>query len=65
MALVILAPLLAVIAIAIKLDSRGPVLFTQQRVGLRGRPFTLLKFRTMQARAAPGDPNGKATTAIT
>jgi exopolysaccharide biosynthesis polyprenyl glycosylphosphotransferase len=47
-ALVTLAPLLAVIAIAIKLDSRGPVLFTQQRVGIHGRPFTLLKFRTMQ-----------------
>ena len=48
MAIVILAPLLAVIAIAIKLDSRGPILFTQRRVGLRGQPFTLLKFRTMQ-----------------
>jgi lipopolysaccharide/colanic/teichoic acid biosynthesis glycosyltransferase len=47
-ALVLLAPLLAAIAIAIKLDSRGPVLFRHQRVGLRGRPFTLLKFRTMQ-----------------
>ena len=47
-ALVTLAPLLAVIAIAIKLDSRGPVLFAQQRVGMRGRSFTLLKFRTMQ-----------------
>jgi exopolysaccharide biosynthesis polyprenyl glycosylphosphotransferase len=47
-ALVVLSPLLAVIAIAIKLDSRGPVLFTQNRVGLRGRPFTLLKFRSMQ-----------------
>ena len=48
-AIVIMAPLLALIAIAIKLDSRGPVLFTQQRVGLRGRPFTLLKFRTMHS----------------
>ena len=46
-ALVMLAPLLAVIAIAIKLDSRGPVLFAHHRVGLHGRPFTLLKFRTM------------------
>ena len=52
LAIVIMAPLLAVIAIAIKLDSRGPVLFTQTRVGLRGRPFTLLKFRTMQANRA-------------
>jgi lipopolysaccharide/colanic/teichoic acid biosynthesis glycosyltransferase len=47
-ALVMLAPLQMLIAIAIKLDSRGPVLFAQQRVGLRGRPFTLLKFRTMR-----------------
>ncbi len=47
-ALTALSPLLAVIAIAIKLDSPGPVLFTHRRVGHRGRPFTLLKFRTMQ-----------------
>jgi exopolysaccharide biosynthesis polyprenyl glycosylphosphotransferase len=52
LALVTLAPLLALIAIAIKLDSRGPVLFTQERVGLRARPFTLLKFRTMHAAGA-------------
>ena len=49
MAIVITAPLLALIAIAIKLDSRGPVLFTQRRVGLRGQPFTLWKFRTMRS----------------
>jgi lipopolysaccharide/colanic/teichoic acid biosynthesis glycosyltransferase len=47
-ALVALSPLLALIAVAIKLDSPGPVLFTHMRVGARGRPFTLLKFRTMQ-----------------
>jgi exopolysaccharide biosynthesis polyprenyl glycosylphosphotransferase len=46
-ALAALSPLLAVIAVAIKLDSSGPVLFAQKRVGMRGRPFTLLKFRTM------------------
>jgi exopolysaccharide biosynthesis polyprenyl glycosylphosphotransferase len=45
--LLALAPLIAVIAVAIKLDSRGPVLFHQQRVGHRGRLFGLLKFRTM------------------
>jgi len=48
-ALVTLFPLLLVIAVAIKLDSPGPVLFAQRRVGLRGQPFTLLKFRTMRA----------------
>jgi lipopolysaccharide/colanic/teichoic acid biosynthesis glycosyltransferase len=46
--LVVLAPLLAVIALAIKLDSRGPLLFVHQRVGWRGRRFKLLKFRTMR-----------------
>jgi exopolysaccharide biosynthesis polyprenyl glycosylphosphotransferase len=45
--LLLLAPLLAVVAIAIKLDSRGPVLFKQVRVGKGGRRFTMLKFRTM------------------
>jgi len=45
--LLVLAPLLVVIAIAIAATSRGPVLFRQQRVGLHGRPFEILKFRTM------------------
>jgi exopolysaccharide biosynthesis polyprenyl glycosylphosphotransferase len=47
-ALVLAAPVLALIALAIKLDSPGPVFFAQRRVGLHGRPFTLLKFRTMR-----------------
>jgi exopolysaccharide biosynthesis polyprenyl glycosylphosphotransferase len=47
LALVVLAPLVPFIAVAIKLDSRGPVLFSQRRAGLRGRPFTIRKFRTM------------------
>lgn len=46
-ALVILMPLLAVVAVYIKLDSPGPVFFRQVRVGLRGRTFQILKFRTM------------------
>jgi exopolysaccharide biosynthesis polyprenyl glycosylphosphotransferase len=46
-ALVFLLPLFALIALAIKLDSPGPVFFVQNRVGLRGRPLRLLKFRTM------------------
>jgi exopolysaccharide biosynthesis polyprenyl glycosylphosphotransferase len=48
LSLVILSPLLLGVAIAIKATSPGPVLFRQRRVGLRGRPFTMLKFRTMQ-----------------
>ncbi len=45
--LIVLAPLFGLIGLAIKLDSRGPVLFVQDRVGRGGKPFTLLKFRTM------------------
>jgi exopolysaccharide biosynthesis polyprenyl glycosylphosphotransferase len=45
--LVLVFPLLVLIAIAVKMTSRGPVLFTQTRCGLRGRRFRLLKFRTM------------------
>lgn len=45
--LLLLAPLLALIALLIKITSRGPVLFRQVRSGLNGRRFTLLKFRTM------------------
>ena len=45
--LLLLAPLFVAIAVAIKLTSRGPVLFKQRRVGQGGRTFNLLKFRTM------------------
>ena len=43
----VIAPLVPLVALAIKLGSRGPVLFSQQRCGLNGRRFTLYKFRTM------------------
>jgi putative colanic acid biosynthesis UDP-glucose lipid carrier transferase len=42
-----LIPLLALVAIAIKLDSSGPAIFRQTRLGLNGKPFQILKFRTM------------------
>lgn len=45
--LIVLAPVLGLIALLIKLDSLGPVLFIQERVGTRGRSFKLIKFRTM------------------
>ncbi len=49
--LLFLAPILAVIALAIRLDSPGPVIFRQTRIGKDGVPFTMLKFRTMTADA--------------
>jgi len=49
--LVLSAPALLLAAIAIKLDSRGPVLFHQQRVGRDGQPFSVLKLRSMVANA--------------
>jgi lipopolysaccharide/colanic/teichoic acid biosynthesis glycosyltransferase len=48
-ALIILSPLILVIALAIRITSRGPVIFQQDRVGLDGEVFTMFKFRTMQA----------------
>ena len=64
LALIALSPLLAAAALAIKLDSPGPVLFRQQRCGFNGRSFAIYKFRTMvvledgpsiiQARSADG-----------
>jgi exopolysaccharide biosynthesis polyprenyl glycosylphosphotransferase len=53
LSLLLIAPLLLLIALAIKLESRGPVLFRQERVGERGRPFTMYKFRSMRAGADP------------
>jgi exopolysaccharide biosynthesis polyprenyl glycosylphosphotransferase len=47
--LILLAPVMAAIAIAIRLDSAGPILFRQRRLGYEMRPFTALKFRTMRA----------------
>jgi putative colanic acid biosysnthesis UDP-glucose lipid carrier transferase len=46
--LLLFLPLFLVVALAIRLDDGGPVFFTQQRTGLHGRLFTILKFRTMR-----------------
>jgi Undecaprenyl-phosphate glucose phosphotransferase len=51
LALVVLAPVLLVVAIAVRLTSPGPVLLRQERMGLDGRAFSMLKFRTMRADA--------------
>jgi exopolysaccharide biosynthesis polyprenyl glycosylphosphotransferase len=50
-ALVVLAPLLALTALLIKLDSKGPVFFVQERVGFNKRRFRMFKFRTMMSDA--------------
>lgn len=54
--LLLLLPLMLVIGLAVRLDSRGPAIYHQQRIGRRGRAFTLLKFRTMHADAEQGSP---------
>ncbi|MFK7754307.1 MAG: WecB/TagA/CpsF family glycosyltransferase [Sedimentitalea sp.] len=50
-ALVLLSPILALTALAIKTESKGPALFTQTRVGKNGRRFTMIKFRSMVTNA--------------
>ena len=62
--LVVLAPVLAAIAIAIKLEDGGPVLFRQRRVGRDGVEFGMLKFRSMCVDAEAGWPRcGRPTSA--
>jgi lipopolysaccharide/colanic/teichoic acid biosynthesis glycosyltransferase len=51
--LVTLAPIFAIVSAAVKLTSKGPVFFPQERVGADGRPFRMVKFRTMHANADP------------
>jgi lipopolysaccharide/colanic/teichoic acid biosynthesis glycosyltransferase len=65
-ALVVFAPVLGLIAVVIKVSSRGPVLFTQERIGWRGRTFRILKFRSMVHNAAYiRNPDGSAYSSDT
>ncbi len=59
--LLLLSPLFVVVALAIKLDSQGPVFFRQARVGRGGRTFRIVKFRTMRERAE--EAGGQLTVA--
>ena len=66
--LVILSPILLITAIAIKLESRGPVIFKQQRVGLGGKVFNIYKFRSMVQNAehtGSGVYSGKGDARVT
>jgi exopolysaccharide biosynthesis polyprenyl glycosylphosphotransferase len=55
-ALIILLPVFITVAIAVKLDSRGPVIYSQKRVGLHGKTFRMHKFRSMYSDAEKGGP---------
>jgi lipopolysaccharide/colanic/teichoic acid biosynthesis glycosyltransferase len=65
-ALIVFAPVLGLIAVAIKVSSRGPVLFMQERIGWQGRKFRIIKFRSM-VRHAPyiRNPDGSAYSSDT
>lgn len=52
--LLVLSPMLMALAMMIKMDSKGPVFFRQQRIGLHGKPFRIHKFRTMVTDAERG-----------
>jgi exopolysaccharide biosynthesis polyprenyl glycosylphosphotransferase len=61
--LLVLAPIFAWIALRIKLESRGPVFYKHERVGLNGKPFHLVKFRTMYLDYCTGAAYGGADAA--
>lgn len=55
--LIILSPLLLYIAIRVRLSSKGPIIFRQERIGYKGRPFMMYKFRSMIVNAEPEGPS--------
>jgi lipopolysaccharide/colanic/teichoic acid biosynthesis glycosyltransferase len=61
-ALPLLAPFLLLVGLIVRLDSRGPVLFRQERMGYRGKPFTMIKFRTMAHQRDVDDARFEAIT---
>lgn len=58
LALPVIVPVAVILVLVIRLNSKGPVLFQQERVGYRGRPFMCLKFRTMHCGAETGSHQG-------
>ena len=61
LALILLSPLLILIAIAVKLESKGPAIFKQERAGKDGKPFIFYKFRTMKADVDSFGPSPKSS----
>jgi lipopolysaccharide/colanic/teichoic acid biosynthesis glycosyltransferase len=55
-AIVVLSPLFLFAALKVRLSSGGPVLYTQQRIGFKGKPFSILKFRSMYVNAEVNGP---------
>ncbi|MBK6894529.1 MAG: sugar transferase [Flavobacteriales bacterium] len=62
LALIVLFPFLLVIAVLVKLGSPGPVFFRQERIGLSGKPFRIIKFRSMEANAERDGPQLSSTS---
>jgi lipopolysaccharide/colanic/teichoic acid biosynthesis glycosyltransferase len=60
----LLAPVLAVVALVVRLADGRPLLFVHERAGLNGRPFALLKFRTMRPPGSPGEPDAARITGV-
>lgn len=56
LALILLSPLLIYIAFRVRMSSPGPILYSQERIGMNGKPFTILKFRSMYTDAEKGTP---------
>lgn len=61
LALILLSPLYIAIALAIKFTSEGPIFFVQERIGLHGKPFKIIKFRTMCQNAEANGPQLSST----
>jgi lipopolysaccharide/colanic/teichoic acid biosynthesis glycosyltransferase len=65
--LLILSPLLILLAVIIRLSGKGPVIYSQDRIGKNGRPFSIYKFRSMKFNAEQGNPllSGKTEERVT
>jgi sugar transferase EpsL len=61
---IVLAPVLAVVAVVVRLADGRPLLFVHERAGLDGRPFGLLKFRTMRAPGSSMEPDAARITPV-